>query len=129
MGYWPPIQQKYPPSPKIFNPPPSPQLFYSPLWLEMAASAFFKHGYSQQALCSCFWSYVSPYLVTLPPVLKFLTPPPVLNSSTTPVDWKWLLLHFFHTWLLSTSLLSTSTFLKLLPLIKCCHNWFLKKLK
>ena len=30
-------------------PPPSSQTFYSPVRLEMAASAFFTHGYLQQA--------------------------------------------------------------------------------
>ena len=46
-----------PPSPKIIYPPrppppppPGPQTFYSPpLRQEMAASAFFTHGYFQQA--------------------------------------------------------------------------------
>ena len=53
-------QQKYPPPPenwypplqvlKYFNPNPSSQTFYSPLLrLEMAASAFFTHGYFLQA--------------------------------------------------------------------------------
>ena len=36
-------------SPKIPPRHPSPQFFYSPLGLEMAASAFFTHGYFQQA--------------------------------------------------------------------------------
>ena len=39
-------QKKY--SPQAGN-PPSPQTFYSPLRLEMAAPAFFTHGYFQQA--------------------------------------------------------------------------------
>ena len=35
---------------KIFNPHPSPQILtLPPLQLEMAASAFFTHGYFQQA--------------------------------------------------------------------------------
>ena len=47
-----------PPPPQISNSPtvltffnslPSPQTFHSPLRLEMAASAFFTHGYFQQA--------------------------------------------------------------------------------
>ena len=33
----------------LTRPPPSPQTFYSPLRLEMAASAFFTHGYFQKA--------------------------------------------------------------------------------
>ena len=37
-----------PPVLKFFNPPSS-QTFYSPLRLEMAASAFSTHGYFQQA--------------------------------------------------------------------------------
>ena len=43
---------KVPPSPKIVYPPPPPyshQTFYYPLQLEMTASAFFTHGYFQQA--------------------------------------------------------------------------------
>ena len=42
---------KVPPSPKIVYPPPpySHQTFYYPLQLEMTASAFFTHGYFQQA--------------------------------------------------------------------------------
>ena len=36
-----------PPALKFFIPPSS-QTFYSPLRLEMAASAFFTHGYFQQ---------------------------------------------------------------------------------
>ena len=43
-----PLQIDNPPVLKLFN-PPSPQTFYSPLRLEMAASAFFTHGYFQQA--------------------------------------------------------------------------------
>ena len=46
MGYWPP-QQKY--TPQIGNPPSPKFLPPLPLWLEMAASAFFTHGYLQQA--------------------------------------------------------------------------------
>ena len=49
-------QKRDPPksvTPSVLNffnpPPPSPQTFYSPLRLEMAASAFFTHGYFQQA--------------------------------------------------------------------------------
>ena len=48
-------QQKYPPPKSVippvlkYLPPPSPQTFYSPLRLEMAVSAFFTHGYFQQA--------------------------------------------------------------------------------
>ena len=38
---------------------------------------------------------------------------------------KWLLLHFS----LATSNKHLFTYLKLLQLIKCCHNWLLKKLK
>ena len=51
MGYR-PFQQKYPPVLKFFTPPPPPpilKLFTHPLWLEMAASAFFTHSYFQQA--------------------------------------------------------------------------------
>ena len=40
----------HPTSPKIFNPPPqSSNFLLAPLRLEMAASAFFKHAYFQQA--------------------------------------------------------------------------------
>ena len=43
-------QQKYPLVLKLFTPPPySHQTFYYPLQLEMTASAFFTHGYFQQA--------------------------------------------------------------------------------
>ena len=50
-------QQKHPPPQignppevlKFFNPHHSPQTFYSPLRLEMTTSAFFTHGYFQQA--------------------------------------------------------------------------------
>ena len=48
----PPSKSDPPPLPplvlKFFN-LPSPQTFYSPLQLEMAAYAFFKHDYFQQA--------------------------------------------------------------------------------
>ena len=57
----PPPSKKNAPVPNFFDPlppslPPPPlaahnntQTFYSSLWLEMAASAFFTHGYLQQA--------------------------------------------------------------------------------
>ena len=38
-----------PPCPKIFYPPPVLKMFLTPLQLEMVASAFFTHGYFQQA--------------------------------------------------------------------------------
>ena len=45
-----PPQIGNPPALNFFTPPPpSPQTFYSPLGLEMAASAFFTHGYFQEA--------------------------------------------------------------------------------
>ena len=44
----PPPQIGNPPSPK-FLPPPQSSNFLLPLRLEMAASAFFTHGYFQQA--------------------------------------------------------------------------------
>ena len=79
MGYWPP-KNSNPTVLKIFNPPPpSPQTFYSPLWLEMTASAFFTHGYFQHTH---------------------------VHISEAYFYWSLLLL-----------------------LIKCCHNWFLKKLE
>ena len=43
-----------------------------------------------------------------------------------PSDWKWLVLHFLN---MATSNKHMFKFLKLLQLIKCCHNWSLKKLK
>ena len=62
-----------------------------------------------------------PKSVTIPPVLKFFTPPfsPILKLFTLPSDWKWLLLHFSH---LATSNKHMFIFLKLLELTKCCHN-------
>ena len=62
----PPLSAKVPPPPEIgnpttvlkfFNPLPSPQTFYSPLQLEMAASAVFTYGYSQQAHVHKLGSY------------------------------------------------------------------------
>ena len=51
---------------------------------------------------------------------------PLLKLFTPPSDPEWRLLHFSH---MATSNKHIFTFLKLLQLIKCCHNWFLKKLK
>ena len=69
---------------------------------------------------------VSPY-----PVLKVFNPPPVLKLFTfllppPPCNRKWLLLHFSH---MASSKKHMFIFLKLLQLIKYCHNWFLKKVK
>ena len=61
---------------------------------------------------------VPPKSITL--VLKYFNPPQSSNFLL-PSDWKWLLLHFSH--------MATSNKHMLIFLIKCCHNWFLKKLK
>ena len=50
----------------------------------------------------------------------------VTTFYSSPSDWKWLLLHFSN---MDTSDKHMFTFLNLLQLIKCCHNWSLKKLK
>ena len=48
---------------------------------------------------------------------NLLLPPPTVNSC------------FWNFWHMAASNKYMFTFLKLLQLIKCCHNWFLKKLK
>ena len=83
--------------------------------------------------------YWSPSKSTPPPLKLIGNPPPVLtffNASSPAVlklftllpssDWKSLLLHFSH---MATSNKHLFIFLKPLKLIRCCHNWFLKKLK
>ena len=60
MGYWPPPlpSKSNPTSPKIFyHLPQSSSNFYSPLSLEMAASAFFIHTWLlPTSTCSYFWT-------------------------------------------------------------------------
>ena len=68
-----------------------------------------------------------PSAKVIPPVLIFFNPSPSPQIFySPPSDRKWLLLHFSH---MATSNKHMFIFLKLLQLIKCCHNWFLKKLK
>ena len=84
--------------------------------------------------------YWSPSKSTPPHPLKLIgNPPPVLTFFNAPSpavlklftllpssDWKSLLLHFLH---MATSNKHLFIFLKPLKLIRCCHNWFLEKLK
>ena len=72
------------------------------------------------------WELMACNEVLIPPPAKV---PPSPSSSIfllLPSNWKWLLLDFSH---IATSNKHMFTFLKLLQVIKCRHNWFLKKLK
>ena len=61
-------------------------------------------------------------LTPLPPLKKIGNPPTQSSNFLLPYsDWKWLLLHF--------SQMATSNKHMFIFLIKCCHNWFLKKLQ
>ena len=73
------------------------------------------------------WELMACNEVLIPPPPAKVPPSP--SSSIfllLPSNWKWLLLDFSH---IATSNKHMFTFLKLLQVIKCRHNWFLKKLK